>query len=195
MDRIQTNLVCHYFLLLVFVSQVTSEPTFDEIDILPESNKYDDASAIGTAVQTYRNPRMYRRGYQEDRGSMYQDNHDDHHDDDHHHAMKEEEPDMKSMRAKVDYWSGYYDFLINEGSYKFWAVFQLATAALLIYSGFAALYYAKVNPPTIDDEFDDILRRRRRRRALSISPRDKSFCGLDSATYQRIIDAIARKIH
>lgn len=53
-DRIQTNLVCHYFLLLVFVSQVTSEPTFDEIDILPESNKYDDASAIGTAVQTYR---------------------------------------------------------------------------------------------------------------------------------------------
>lgn len=69
---------------------------------------------------------MYRRGYQEDRGSMYQDNHDDHHDDDDHHAMKEEEPDMKSMRAKVDYWSGYYDFLINEGSYKFWAVFQVS---------------------------------------------------------------------
>lgn len=56
---------------------------------------------------------------------MYQNNHDDHDDDD-HHAMKEEESDMKSMRSKVDYWSGYYDFLINEGSYKFWAVFQVS---------------------------------------------------------------------
>lgn len=27
--------------------------------------------------------------------------------------------------ARVDYWGGYYDFLINEGSYKFWAVFQV----------------------------------------------------------------------
>ncbi|CAL7943471.1 unnamed protein product [Xylocopa violacea] len=194
MDRIQTNLVCHCLLLLICVSHgSTSESAFDEIDMPPETNEYDETSALGTAVQTYRQPKMYRRGYNKDRGSMYDDDHhDDHHDDhvDEEHAMK-----AMAQPNSVDYWGGYYDFLINEGSYKFWAVFQLATAALLIYSGFAALYYAKVNPPTTDDEFDDILRRRRRRRALSIFPRDKSFCGLDSATFQRIIDAVAREIH
>lgn len=43
-------------------------------------------------------------------------NHDD--EDDHN--------DMKAIsQPKVDYWAGYYDFLINEGSYKFWAVFQV----------------------------------------------------------------------
>jgi len=68
---------------------------------------------------------------------------------------------------------------------------QLATAALLIYSGFAALYYAKVNPPTTDD-FGDIFRRRRRRRrrhALPVTARDKPFAGLDDVTFQRIIEA------
>lgn len=69
---------------------------------------------------------------------------------------------------------------------------QLATAALLIYSGFAALYYAKVNPPTTDD-FDDIFRRRRRRRrrryALPSTARDRPFAGLDTVTFQRIIEA------
>nr|XP_012149454.1 PREDICTED: uncharacterized protein LOC100882054 [Megachile rotundata] len=152
-----------------------------------ESNSFSepDDSEIVTALQTYRHPRMYRRGYYDDHDSMDQDEHHDH----------EEDNAMKSMsKSKVDYWGGYYDFLINEGSYKFWAVFQLATAALLIYSGFAALYYAKVNPPTTDDEFDDILRRRRRRE-LSIFPQDRTFCGLDSATFQRIIDAVAREIH
>jgi hypothetical protein len=68
---------------------------------------------------------------------------------------------------------------------------QLATAALLIYSGFAALYYAKVNPPTTDD-FGDIFRRRRRRRrrhALPVTARDRPFAGLDDITFQRIIEA------
>lgn len=50
--------------------------------------------------------------------------HDDMHDD-----MKDDMPDdpeMKGMaEAKGDYLGGYYDFLINEGSYKFWAVFQV----------------------------------------------------------------------
>lgn len=72
---------------------------------------------------------------------------------------------------------------------------QLATAALLIYSGFAALYYAKVNPPTTDDYFDDIFRRRRRRRRRRSLPRvltapDRSFAGLDAITFQRIIQAL-----
>lgn len=48
---------------------------------------------------------------------MYQDDHQDH----------EEENAMQSTsKSKVDYWGGYYDFLINEGSYKFWAVFQVS---------------------------------------------------------------------
>lgn len=65
---------------------------------------------------------MYRRGYHEDHESIYQDDDDDHHDDhmDEEHAMK------AIGTAKVDYWGGYYDFLINEGSYKFWAVFQVS---------------------------------------------------------------------
>lgn len=36
------------------------------------------------------------------------------------------EEDMSSDKAiKNDPWQGYYDFLINEGSFKFWAVFQV----------------------------------------------------------------------
>ncbi|XP_011872918.1 PREDICTED: uncharacterized protein LOC105564823 [Vollenhovia emeryi] len=121
----------------------------------------------------------------------------DHENDDHDEDMNGDENDQtKAMdEPKADYWAGYYDFLINEGSYKFWAVFQLATAALLIYSGFAALYYAKVNPPTTDDYFDDILRRRRRRRrrrSLPLAARDRPFVGLDTVTFQRIIEAAER---
>jgi hypothetical protein len=34
--------------------------------------------------------------------------------------------DVKAIsQIKNDYWGGYYDFLINEGSYKFWAIFQV----------------------------------------------------------------------
>lgn len=45
------------------------------------------------------------------------DDHDDH--DDHHDEMEEQKA------VKQDPWAGYYDFLINEGSFKFWAVFQV----------------------------------------------------------------------
>lgn len=42
---------------------------------------------------------------------------------DHH----EKEMDMKDEEkaVKTDPWSGYYDFIITEGSFKFWAVFQV----------------------------------------------------------------------
>lgn len=91
---------------------------------------------------------------------------------------------------KGDPLKGYYDFVITEGSYKFWAIFQvfilllsgqielcpnfcqqssstnwkyvcptlipqLATAALIIYSTFAAIYYSKVNPLTSDYDYVD----------------------------------------
>lgn len=52
------------------------------------------------------------------------DDHDDH--DDHHHDEMEEQ-----KAVKQDPWAGYYDFLINEGSFKFWAVFQVRDAALM----------------------------------------------------------------
>ena len=74
-----------------------------------------------------------------------------------------------------------------------YCILQLATAALLVYSAFAALYYAKVNPQTTDDYFDDLLRRRRRRRrSLPLVAQDRSFAGLDTVTFQRIIEAVER---
>lgn len=48
------------------------------------------------------------------------------HDDDHEEAEDSDDMDDSKAMAKGggDQWGGYYDFLINEGSYKFWAVFQ-----------------------------------------------------------------------
>ncbi|XP_015438370.1 PREDICTED: uncharacterized protein LOC107193440 [Dufourea novaeangliae] len=190
MDRIRTNIVCHCLLLVVCISHASTNDNRHRVGRSTEASESEKNSEAFTALQTYRYPRAYRRGYQDD--DYGDDHHDDHHD---HEIIKEENKEMKAMsEPKVDYWGGYYDFLINEGSYKFWAVFQLATAALLIYSGFAALYYAKVNPPTTDDEFDDIFRRRRRR-SLFVKPQEKPFCGLDSVTFQRILDAVAKEIH
>ncbi|CAG9800279.1 unnamed protein product [Chironomus riparius] len=60
---------------------------------------------------------------------------------------------------KGDPLNGYYDFVITEGSYKFWVVFQLFTAGLLIYSTLAAIYYSKVNPLTSDYDYVDYLSR------------------------------------
>ncbi|KAG5677585.1 hypothetical protein PVAND_007334 [Polypedilum vanderplanki] len=60
---------------------------------------------------------------------------------------------------KGDPLNGYYDFVITEGSYKFWVVFQLFTAGLLIYSTLAAIYYSKVNPLTSDYDYIDYFSR------------------------------------
>ncbi|XP_031623768.1 uncharacterized protein LOC116341055 [Contarinia nasturtii] len=58
---------------------------------------------------------------------------------------------------KGDPLKGYYDFIITEGSYKFWAAFQLFTAGLMIYSTFAAIYYSKVNPVVGDYDYTSYL--------------------------------------
>uniref|UniRef100_A0A0C9RJE1 Rex protein n=1 Tax=Fopius arisanus TaxID=64838 RepID=A0A0C9RJE1_9HYME len=137
-----------------------------------------ERTAVATTPRPFRLSRAYRRGHDVD-------GHDDH-DDDHDHSEENDEMQDSKSIAKSEYWGGYYDFLINEGSYKFWAVFQLATAALLIYSGFAALYYAKVNP-SITDDYDDYFLRRRRRRRDTTTP---LFFGMDIATFQRIMDAL-----
>ncbi|XP_054267243.1 uncharacterized protein LOC128989380 [Macrosteles quadrilineatus] len=85
--------------------------------------------------------------------------------------------------------NSYYDFLINEGSYKFWAVFQLVTVAILLYSTFAAIYYAKYTflkevENSEVSESDFLLRSSR-------SLRGRPFLGLHPATFQRIIDSVA----
>ncbi|KFB38471.1 hypothetical protein ZHAS_00005873 [Anopheles sinensis] len=58
---------------------------------------------------------------------------------------------------KGDPLNGYYDFVISEGSYKFWVVFQLFTAGLVLYATFAAIYYSKVSPLTSDYDYIDYL--------------------------------------
>uniref|UniRef100_A0A182TIB4 Uncharacterized protein n=1 Tax=Anopheles melas TaxID=34690 RepID=A0A182TIB4_9DIPT len=58
---------------------------------------------------------------------------------------------------KGDPLNGYYDFVISEGSYKFWVVLQLFTAGLVMYATFAAIYYSKVSPLTSDYDYIDYL--------------------------------------
>lgn len=42
------------------------------------------------------------------------------------HDAKESPKDMEEQKAVAnDAWASYYDFIINEGSFKFWAVFQV----------------------------------------------------------------------
>ncbi|XP_055543869.1 uncharacterized protein LOC129729370 [Wyeomyia smithii] len=64
---------------------------------------------------------------------------------------------VEGRYIKGDPLNGYYDFIITEGSYKFWAAFQVATAVLIIYSTFAAIYYSKVSPLTSDYDYIDYL--------------------------------------
>ena len=125
------------------------------------------------------------------------------------HAVNEEtavstqiEPNEKAEgRANGnDAVATYYDFLINEGSYKFWAVFQVITALLLIYSAFAAIYYAKYTfsqmdyPDYLDDGF--FFKRSGDIYATTTStakPESFSFLGLSPQTFQRIMNAISSK--
>lgn len=95
--------------------------------------------------------------------------------------------------------SSYYDFLINEGSYKFWAVFQVVTACLLIYSAFAAIYYAKYTFSMMDypDYLDEGFFFKRSGDAYvtttTAKPSSYSFLGLSPQTFQRIMNALSSK--
>ncbi|KAG5885720.1 hypothetical protein JTB14_022810 [Gonioctena quinquepunctata] len=109
-------------------------------------------------------------------------------DHDHDHSHPEEMKEEKKAVA-TDPWASYYEFIINEWSYKFWAVFQLFTAVLLIYSALAAAYYAKFNVITTDyDYYDDFFGR-----SNNESPSNSMWSGLSSTTFQRIFDAISSK--
>ncbi|KAJ8918771.1 hypothetical protein NQ315_015091 [Exocentrus adspersus] len=107
-----------------------------------------------------------------------------------HHPMDDHKDKEEQKAVQQDPWAGYYDFLINEGSFKFWAVFQLVTAALLIYSAFAAVYYAKFNVITPDyDYYDDFFGRSN----SDSAPSSTFWSGLSSQTFQRILDAVSSK--
>lgn len=106
-------------------------------------------------------------------------------------------PEPKKMEGKAsqgDAVTGYYDFLVNEGSFKFWATFQVVTAAILIYSAFAANYYAKFNviAADYDDDYDWLRRSARDVRSQADNSAWSNWWGTESAeTFQRILEAIS----
>jgi hypothetical protein len=109
------------------------------------------------------------------------------------------EPNAVAEPRQKDAVSSYYDFLINEGSYKFWAAFQVVTAILLIYSAFAAIYYAKYTFSMMDypDYLDEGFFFKRSGEAYvtttTARPASYSFLGLSSQTFQRIMNALSSK--
>lgn len=109
------------------------------------------------------------------------------------------EPNAVAEPRQKDTVANYYDFLINEGSYKFWAAFQIITAILLIYSAFAAIYYAKYTFSMMDypDYLDEGFFFKRSGEAYVTSttarPASYSFLGLTSQTFQRIMNALSSK--
>lgn len=115
-------------------------------------------------------------------------------------VMQYVESNAVAEPRQKDVVSSYYDFLINEGSYKFWAAFQVITAILLIYSAFAAIYYAKYTFSMMDypDYLDDGFFFKRSGEAYvttttTARPASYSFLGLSSQTFQRIMNALSSK--
>jgi len=115
-------------------------------------------------------------------------------------VMQSAEPKAVAEPRQKDAVSSYYDFLINEGSYKFWAAFQVVTAILLIYSAFAAIYYAKYTFSMMDypDYLDEGFFFKRSGEAYvttttTARPASYSFLGLSSQTFQRIMNALSSK--
>ncbi|XP_072937716.1 uncharacterized protein [Epargyreus clarus] len=125
-------------------------------------------------------------------GRGFEDYYDEHHD---HETTTTAKP-MKQGRY-TDPWAGYYDWIINEGSFKFWSVFQLFTAALLLYACFSAIYYAKFNPiiPDYSLEYDDYFLERtvgRKARSLDASELPSGLSWINPTTFQFILDAISK---
>ncbi|TDG45421.1 hypothetical protein AWZ03_008187 [Drosophila navojoa] len=96
---------------------------------------------------------------------------------------------------KGDPLKGYYDFVITEGSYKFWAAFQVGTALLIIYSTFAAIYYSKVNPLTSDYDYQDYLGAGRSMTGGDDDFVDDSEPSTQTKSTSRIMDWLPRTAH
>ncbi|KAK9889387.1 hypothetical protein WA026_004661 [Henosepilachna vigintioctopunctata] len=157
---------------------------FTEIYSMPSTSSLPVATTDSTALISFPKSR-YERGldnydealYRRERGL------------DEHYAEHYEEPKEQKKAVQGDPWGGYYEFLINEGSFKFWAVFQLVTAVILIYASLAAVYYAKFNviaPDYVDDY--DVLGR-----SNAQLPSSSLWSGLSAETFQRIFDALSSK--
>lgn len=121
---------------------------------------------------------------------------DDYYDEDHHYH-ETTTTTMKPKPRYTDPWAGYYDWIINEGSFKFWSVFQLFTAALLLYACFSAIYYAKFNPiiPDYSTEYDDYFLERtvgRSARSLDQNDMPSGLSWINPRTFQFILDAISK---
>ncbi|CAK1602166.1 unnamed protein product [Parnassius mnemosyne] len=130
---------------------------------------------------------------QED-GRGFKDYYDEHHY--HDHDTTTTAKPMKQGRY-TDPWAGYYDWLINEGSFKFWSVFQLFTAAVLLYACLSAIYYAKFNPilPDYSMEYDDYFLERsvgRKARSLESGELPSGLSWMNAQTFQFILDAISK---
>ncbi|ALC39405.1 CG6785 [Drosophila busckii] len=96
---------------------------------------------------------------------------------------------------KGDPLKGYYDFVITEGSYKFWAAFQVGTALLIIYSTFAAIYYSKVNPLTSDYDYQDYLGAGRSMTGGDADFVDDGDASTDTKPASRVMDWLPRTAH
>ncbi|XP_072402674.1 uncharacterized protein [Diabrotica undecimpunctata] len=125
------------------------------------------------------------------RGIM-EDFHDYDHEN-HHDIIVDHPPEIQKLKEEpkqaADAFTNYYDFIITEGSFKFWSAFQLFTALLLIYSSLAAAYYAKFNVITTDyDYYDDFFGR-----SNNDAPSTSLWSGLSTSTVQRIFNAISSK--
>ncbi|XP_063549182.1 uncharacterized protein LOC134756280 [Cydia strobilella] len=129
-------------------------------------------------------------------GRGFEDYYDEHH---HYDTTTTTTPKPMKQGRYTDPWAGYYDWIINEGSFKFWSVFQLFTAALLLYACFSAIYYAKFNPiiPDYDREYDDyFLERTVGRQARSLDSMESwelpsGLSWINPRTFQFILDAIS----
>ncbi|KAK4871464.1 hypothetical protein RN001_015588 [Aquatica leii] len=173
--------ICGSFYLINLVLSKSVTTQIYPIATTQRSTSEEPLSRYEQGLEDY-DELQYRQG----RGMMSDD-----YDHDHDHEMKDMPKEVMEQKAIAnDAWAGYYDFIINEGSFKFWAVFQLVTAVLLIYSALAAVYYAKFNVVTTDyDYYYDFFGRSDGRRLDSSS----SWFGLNAQTFQTILDAISSK--
>ncbi|RVE51518.1 hypothetical protein evm_003788 [Chilo suppressalis] len=127
-------------------------------------------------------------------GRGFEDYYDEHHD--HETTTTTTAKPMKQGRY-TDPWAGYYDWIINEGSFKFWSAFQLFTAALLLYACFSAIYYAKFNPilPDYSMEYDDYFLERtvgRKARSLDTEDLPSGLSWINPRMFLFILEAIAK---
>ncbi|XP_026487866.2 uncharacterized protein LOC113394683 [Vanessa tameamea] len=146
------------------------------------------SGANNTAVQLSRSD---SKNLTSDSGRGFEEYYDEHH---YHETTTTAKP-MKQGRY-TDPWAGYYDWIINEGSFKFWSVFQLFTAALLLYACLSAIYYAKFNPiiPDYSLEYDDYFLERtvgRKARSVDSSELPSGLSWMNPTTFQFILDAIS----